>query len=240
MNASAAGAPSERSHDTVVVVAGGDPVTPGAIADLPSGALVIAADSGVERALGVGLHVDLAVGDFDSVSHAALQRIERDGARLERHPEAKDHTDLELALAAAVACNPRRVVVLGGHGGRLDHFLANALVLTSPRWAGVELVARMGGAVLTVVRDHAEVRGAPGDLVTLVPAHGAARGVTTEGLRYPLDDEDLDAGSTRGVSNELVRTSAVVHVRDGVLLVIQPGITRTEDLDHHPHRSDST
>jgi thiamine pyrophosphokinase len=67
------------------------------------------------------------------------------------------------------------------------------------------------------------LHGAPGDLVSLVPVHGPATGVTTEGLRYPLRGEDLVPGSTRGVSNVLLGTEAVVRLETGVLLAVQPG-----------------
>jgi thiamine pyrophosphokinase len=52
--------------------------------------------------------------------------------------------------------------------------------------------------------------------------NGTARGVTTDGLQYPLADEDLDAGTSRGVSNVFGRDTATISVRDGVLLAIQP------------------
>ncbi len=53
---------------TVVIFAGGDPVPGDVIEDLPGPALVIAADSGLELALDLGLKVDLVIGDLDSVS----------------------------------------------------------------------------------------------------------------------------------------------------------------------------
>ena len=54
---------------------------------------------------------------------------------MQRHPVAKDATDLELALDAALAMGPADVTVVGGHGGRLDHFLGNALLLAAERYA---------------------------------------------------------------------------------------------------------
>src|ERR687891_406355 len=48
------------------------------------------------------------------------------GAGIERHPAAKDATDLDLALNAALARRPRRIVVVTGAGDRLDHTLAVA------------------------------------------------------------------------------------------------------------------
>ena len=85
----------------VVIVAGGHPLG-GLHPELPAGAFVIAADGGVDRALALGLHVDLAVGDFDSVTPAGLAAVRAAGARVERHPPTKDATDLELALDAAL------------------------------------------------------------------------------------------------------------------------------------------
>jgi thiamine pyrophosphokinase len=210
------------ASDTIIVVTGGDPVDAAELGRIPEGALVIAADSGVELAQRLNLPIHLAIGDFDSVDPAALRAAEADGAAVERHPAAKDATDLELALDAAVARSASRVHVIGGHGGRLDHLLANALLLASPTYAGIELIAHMGPARITVVRTESTLLGQPGDVVTLLAAHGVARGVTTDGLLFPLAGEDLHPGSTRGVSNELVASHAVVHLDDGVLLAVQP------------------
>jgi thiamine pyrophosphokinase len=211
------------ASETVIVVTGGDPIPLSALDDLPAGALVIAADSGVEHAQALGLPIHLAVGDFDSVDPSALQAATDGGAAVERHPVDKDATDLELALDAAIARHPTRVYVLGGHGGRLDHLLANALLLAADRYAGVDVVAQMGPARVTVVRRASNLRGAPGDVVTLLAVNGPALGVTTEGLRYPLADEDLPSASTRGVSNVLLADRASVRLRAGVLLAVQPG-----------------
>ncbi len=78
---------------------------------------------------------------------------------------------------------------------------------------------------MIVVRggDQVSVAGARGDLVSLLPVHGAADGVTTAGLRYPLHDEPLPAGTTRGVSNVLLGTEGSVSLRAGTLLVVLPG-----------------
>jgi thiamine pyrophosphokinase len=217
---------SDRDGRLVVVVAGGDPVPPAAVADLPAGVPVVAADSGVDHAAALGLTVTEAVGDFDSVTPAGLRAAEARGAAVDRHPAAKDETDLELALDRALALGADRVIVVGGHGGRTDHFLANALLLTAERYATVALEARFGPAVVHVLRGGptaaVSLLGLPGDLVSLLAVDGPAAGVTTTGLAYPLDDGTLHPGRTRGVSNELTGTEATVRLQAGLLLVVQP------------------
>jgi thiamine pyrophosphokinase len=209
-----------ESSRTVVVVAGGDPLGPDVLDGVPADALVVAADSGVDRALAIGLRVDVAIGDFDSVSVAGLEAATAQGAAVDRHPEAKDAIDLELALDEAARLGAERVVVVGGGGGRLDHHLANLLLLAHDKYARLDVEARMSAARVHVVRDRAEIVGRADGLVSLLPVHGAARGVRTEGLLYPLSGDSLPAGTSRGVSNRFVGDRAVVTIDEGVLLCV--------------------
>jgi thiamine pyrophosphokinase len=211
------------SEQIIVVVSGGEAPHPGAALAVPLGAPVVAADRGLEHALRLGLDVTLAVGDFDSASPEAVEVAESAGVRIERYPEDKDATDLELALDAAAAMAPRRIVVLAGDAGRLDHFLSTLLLLASNRYENVEVDAFIGEAHVHVVRRERVLAGEPGELVSLLAANGPAEGVRTSGLAYPLRGETLEPGSTRGVSNLFVEPTAHVALEHGVLLAIRPG-----------------
>ena len=207
---------------TILVLTGGDPADPHW--PLPNADLVIAADSGLEQADLPGFSVDLLVGDLDSVSQSALTAATEAGTRVEQHPVDKDATDLELALAAAQREGASLVVVVGGAGGRIDHLLANALLLASPAWADLDIEWLVGEARIVALRKEASFSGEPGDLLSLIAVGGPASGVSTEGLEFPLEDDVLLASSTRGVSNVLAQDRAVVRLRSGVLLAIhQPG-----------------
>jgi len=214
------------SEEIVVVVSGGELPDPRAASVAPLGAPVVAADKGLEHALALGLDVTLAVGDFDSASPEAVAVAESAGVRIERHPDEKDATDLELALDAAVAIAPARILVLAGGGGRLDHQLSTLMLLASERYARAHVDAFVGSAWIHVVRGSRALEGAPGEVVSLLAVGGPAEGVTTEGLAYPLRGETLEAGSSRGISNVFASNIAHVSVEDGVLLAIRPGDAR--------------
>lgn len=208
----------------VVVIAGGERSV--VTRPLPDNALVIAADSGIDYAHELGLRVDIAVGDFDSVTPAGLARAEAEGARVERHPAAKAETDLELALGAALAADADEILVLGVGGGRLDHHVANLLVLTSDRFARCRISAVDGDARVHVVHGGTGTTllpGAVGETLTLLPVGGPATGITTGGLHYPLRGETLTPGTTRGVSNVVAAAVATVELETGTLLAIFPG-----------------
>jgi thiamine pyrophosphokinase len=185
---------------------------------------VIAADGGLDNARTLGLVATTVIGDFDSVSPAALEAAAAEGGvRLVRHPEAKDATDLELALDAALELGPSRIHVLAGDGGRLDHLLAALLLLASGRYESVQVEATFGAARVQVVRGEQALEGEPGELVSLLALNGPAEGVTTEGLAFSLAAETLEPGSSRGVSNTFTGRGARVRVERGTLLAIRPG-----------------
>jgi thiamine pyrophosphokinase len=212
------------SDELVVVVSGGEPPAADAARAVPAGATVVAADRGLEHARALGLDVAVAIGDFDSASPEAVAAAEAAGTRIVRFPEAKDETDLELALDAALEMAPRRILVVAGRGGRLDHELSVLFLLASDRYADAEVDALVGAAAVHVVRRERVLDGTPGELLTLLPVNGPASGVTTEGLVYPLRAETLEPGSSRGVSNVFAAAVARIAVERGVLLAVRPGL----------------
>lgn len=190
------------------------------------GILVVGADGGAGRAHEAGVHVDLVVGDLDSLDPATLRELAEAGTEVRRADPDKDESDTELALLVALGrgCDP--VLILGALGGaRLDHELANLLLLAHPDLDGHD-VAIVDGPT-TVRRIGAAdgpgaitLDGRPGDLLTLLPTAGPVDGVTTHGLRYPLAAETLVPGPARGLSNALLDTTASVTTVRGRLLVI--------------------
>jgi thiamine pyrophosphokinase len=54
--------------------------------------------------------------------------------------------------------------------------------------------------------------------VSLLPLGRPVQGVTTQGLKYPLDGDTLWPDKTRGISNELAGERAVVKIESGQLL----------------------
>lgn len=209
---------------TTIVFAGG-PV--GVASPLPAwiGPVqrVVAADSGLERAVALGVPVDLVVGDLDSVDPRVLRSAEALGVRVEGHPADKDVTDLELALEAACAEGPDRIFVVGTAAGRLDHLLASVGVLAHDRLAQLEVDGWFDGTAVAMIRDRR--RALPvdvGALVSLLPIGGPAHGVDTEGLRWPLHHETLQPHVARGVSNEVVSTPAAVSVARGCVAAVLP------------------
>lgn len=206
---------------TAVIVANGDAV-PGDRAIAAGAELLIAADGGALLCSRWGLLPELVVGDLDSLGVDRADELARRGARVIAYPADKDESDTEIAVRAALERGAIDVVLLAALGGeRLDHEIANILLVAGPR-SGGRLRAVRGDTTVRSLhsRSRLVLNGSPGDIVTLMPL-GDAGGVTTEGLRYTLRDEPLRAGAARGLSNVIERAGASIALDAGVLIVIE-------------------
>ncbi len=183
--------------------------------------VIVCADGGTQQALGLGLKPAVIVGDLDSMDAAAKTKALGEGAVIQQHPYDKNETDLELALRYAAAQAPSSILVVGALGRRLDQTLGNLALLTAPELSSLDVRLDDGLEEVFLCRAQAEIQGTPGDIVSLVPWEGTAvQGVRTEGLRWALHAESLYPDKTRGISNEMLESTARVSISAGLLLVI--------------------
>lgn len=214
---------NDRSKQCIWVLAASPVWSAPRLRDLPQPDAVIAADGGSTLAMRLGLVPDLVIGDLDSSDPALVKELEQQGIAFERfRHETKLETDTELAVLVALKWGAKQVLVLGAIGGRLDHSLANLLLLTHPRIAphDVRIVDGRQAAMLLKPGRWNDLPAAEGDTVSLLPIGGEADGVRTKDLLYPLHGETLLMGRGRGVSNEASGHDPGVYYEEGLLMAI--------------------
>jgi len=182
--------------------------------------MIIAADGGLAHIQALDLKPDLLIGDLDSVTPGQVRWAEQQAAEVRRFPQDKNETDLELALVAAAAANPRHIIVTAALGGRLDQTLANIFLLNLPQLAKIDARIEDGRQEVLIVRQWIELLGELGDTVSLLPLSPLVKGITTNGLEYPLNNENLAFNHTRGISNRMTGTTARIEIQSGTLICI--------------------
>lgn len=194
------------------VIFAGMPVAPSLSGFWRDADCIIAADAGYAHARRLGLEPDLLLGDYDSAPRPPA------GARTLCLPAEKDDTDTHYAARQALARGADEVVILGGLGGRLDHTLANLQTLIFLAQRGAHAVLADVDDEITALLPGTHTVPARRDwYLSVFSAGGCARGVTLEGLKYPLQNATLTHAFPVGVSNEFLGARAVVRFSSGVL-----------------------
>jgi len=185
---------------------------------------MIAADSGMDFLHRNGLVPDIIAGDFDSVQSSSLQHFQGlNNVQVIKLNPVKDDTDTEFVIREAIRSGATEIIVLGATGTRLDHVLANVNLLGIGLEENVAIELVDAHNRIRMIDDSLEIKKSNqfGGFVSILPVKGDAKGVSLEGMKYPLQDADIVCFSSLGISNEIVDDTARIIVREGILLVIE-------------------
>lgn len=184
--------------------------------------LIIAADGGTQHCLSLGITPDVVIGDLDSLTADNINELQIANVEIIRYPAKKDQTDLELALKLAIDRGADEIVVFGAMGGRWDMSIANILLPAEQNLSNATIRIIDGHHEIMLLRAGKEMifHGKKGDIFSLIPLGRDALGITTIGLEYPLKDDLLRLGSSRGISNLFIENSATVSLKQGLLLCV--------------------
>jgi thiamine pyrophosphokinase len=189
---------------------------------LKNASLIIAVDGGAHycRKLDISPHV--LIGDFDSISQDLLLEYNAQEIECIDYPRRKNETDLELALDLAMARGSKEVRLWGAVGGRWDMSFSNILLAAHSKFREMRLTLFGEYCSFDIIHNGKTytLSGEQGKRVSLLPLAGDARKVNLRGFMYPLQNETLQFGTSRGISNILEDNKATIYLEQGILLCI--------------------
>ena len=196
-----------------VIICDGRPPTKQQIEEeLRDATLFIAADGGAAIAHQFGLIPDTIIGDMDS--YEPLNK-EREKTIIDPDQETND---LEKALHYAKNKTVKFIVVFGATGKRMDHSLKNLSVLKQFNSQFAEIIFKDTYSDIQLIHSPFKTEVEPGTSISLFPLSGKVDGITTKGLKYPLQNGVLQNGVHDGSSNEAVEEIVEIEFKKGDLL----------------------
>lgn len=187
----------------LLVVAGGREPESSWLKKVAEARSVFCADKGAEYCVKNGIGVDFLCGDKDSAASELYDLLSEAGAEVSVYPSAKDATDLQLLLDK-LPCGT--VVATGVFGGRFDHLFSCVYSLLQCKKGRRLLVLADDKELLVLLEagDEVEitVKAETVLAVSLLPLCPAAV-VTLKGVRWPLEETELEQLYPYAVSNEL-------------------------------------
>jgi thiamine pyrophosphokinase len=204
--------PIVQSTDGVTLAGGGPISARDLVLALARAPVAVAADSGADRLLRLGVTPQAVIGDMDSISDAARAALPADRLHLVAEQVT---TDFDKALRLIEA---PLVLALGFAGARLDHGLAAMATLIARAERTCILIGPKDLAFAAPPRLTLDL--APGEPLSLFPM--ARLTGRSEGLEWPIDGIDFAPDGMIGTSNRVTARQVVLEFDRRGMLVLLP------------------
>lgn len=179
------------------------------------GDIVIAADGGYKYLQQAGIKPDIVIGDFDSLGKAP------EGEKIIRLKPEKDVTDTYAAVSEGIKCGYSRFNIYGASGGRIEHTLANIQLIASLAEKNMQASIFDGSTVITAITAKTlRFDSAYNGYISIFAHSDKCTGVCLRGLKYPLENAELNNLFPLGVSNEFLGVESEIVIGNGTAIIV--------------------
>jgi len=178
---------------------------------------LICADGGANSALKLNLVPDVIIGDFDSISQAALKEF-KSVSKFIRIKRQND-TDVEKCLKYAIKKKYDEALLVGATGNRLDHTFCN-LGIVNKFSSQIEISLVAENSYLKSYTGKLKMQTVPGETISLYGIDKKTK-ITSIGLKYSLDKTALPFGEKESTSNVATGGSVKLNIQRGKIFVMR-------------------
>lgn len=182
---------------------------------------ILCADGGLDHLMKIESIPDLVLGDLDSITNTGLEYIKANNILIEKHPVMKDMTDTEIALDYLANKGYKDIIITGGIGSRMDHTMANILLLRSQWEKGIHVKIINENNSIYFVNNKIKLKRRDNYYVSIIPLNDKGIEISLQGFLYPLTNEKLEFSSTKGISNEIIDNYGIINIHKGQAIIIE-------------------
>lgn len=185
--------------------------------------LIICTDGAVKNCLKLKLFPEIVIGDMDSINEKDMEILKSCGNNVTyiKSHIRKDESDAQLALEYAVDNKINNILLAGALGKRTDHSLANIFNIASDKFKNMDIKIIDDNYEISILRKSAEIEGTVGNILSMFSLTPVTYFVSTDGLEYKLENEELLFSPVRGLSNIFRKKTARINIKDGILLLVK-------------------
>lgn len=181
---------------------------------------ILSADGGTDYCIELGIIPDLVIGDLDSISPKTLDILKKKEVPINVFPIKKDKTDSQLSIEYLMDKGAEEITIIGAIGSRIDHTLANILLLKTIKDKGIKGKIVHNNNIIYIIDDELILDKKNGYFVSIIPIESKGVLVSLKGFEYNLSKVKIDFASTLGVSNFVIDEKGYIKVHEGECLVV--------------------
>lgn len=183
--------------------------------------IIIAVDKGLEIVNKLQIEPNYIIGDFDSVNEKVLNKYKNKNIPITYLKPEKDFTDTHMGLKKSIEIGSNDVTIIGAIGTRLDHVLANIHILKETLNNNIQAkLVNENNQIMLIKGKNVINKNNDYKYLSIIPLTTEIKGVTLKGLKYLLENANLNIGESIGVSNEQINNTATIEINEGIAILI--------------------
>ena len=206
-----------------IIVSGGTPPSEKLLKSyIQEGDLIIGVDKGCNTLVEYDIHIDLALGDFDSINKDVYEVLNSKNTHILTYNSEKDYSDTHLGYITAIENGADKILLFGATGTRVDHMLGNLGLFMNSIIDNVHLEIIDDNNRMFVVNKEATFKGSYGETISFHALSDEVKKLNIIGGKYKLKDYDMKLLEPRAICNEFLDEDIRITFESGVILVNFP------------------
>ncbi|MBR1858081.1 MAG: thiamine diphosphokinase [Selenomonadaceae bacterium] len=176
-------------------------------------------DHGIDFCVDNNIVPKLLIGDCDSAATNSVKWAMNRGVAMERHPVDKDFTDTQLALKHIEARSDTFAIITGAFGGRTDHLFSTIFSCANAKIKNC-LIDEREAVIFIKDYEHIAIEFKIRPIaLSLLPITSNCKGVTIDGVHWPIKDTELLQSIPYAISNRIESGVVNISIDSGILAV---------------------
>ena len=178
---------------------------------------IIGVDNGTAHLFDRYITPTKVLGDLDSITPALLEKVENLNIDLIRYEPDKNKTDFELSLDSINEPNEKNIYIIGGEEGEIDHLFSIFSLITNYDFC--TNVTWLYKDKTIIFRNNVSIFLDKGTKFSILPIT-RLMSLTISGAKWNLNEEKIEAGSSRTLRNESADNQIMISCSEGLFSVI--------------------
>lgn len=178
---------------------------------------IIGVDNGAQHLFNRSITPNIVLGDLDSIDPSLLKKIKTMEIDIKSYESNKDKTDFELAIDSINKPNGKKIYLIGGEEGEVDHLFSIFSIISNYEFA--ENLTWFYQDKTIIFKRNISIEMEKGSRFSIIPITNLKH-LKITGAKWELNEEDINSGSSKTLRNISISDVVKISCESGLFCVI--------------------
>ena len=178
---------------------------------------IIGVDNGAQHLFNRSITPNVILGDLDSINPSLLKQIKTMEVEIKSYESNKDKTDFELAIDSITNSNDKKIYLIGGEEGEVDHLFSIFSIISNYKFA--KNLTWFYQDKTIIFKQNISIEMEKGSKFSIIPITNLKH-LRITGAKWELNEEDINSGSSKTLRNISNSDVLKINCESGLFCVI--------------------